>query len=1578
VGATLASPRPAREPPERSRKPAGGESVSPPQQEAVAEAAAAPGTPRYLSPGGGPVQAARELHAAQGPVGEAAQEATEEAAPLSQALDAASERTRETDLEPPALPEAADTERPQDGAARAREQAQRAAAGEPAQQEERPGEPAEPEAAPAQDGGGDGEADPGGEGQDAGSEGGAAGGNGGGAGGDGGTDGGPGTERARGSGAGSGADAATGKGGADAGLDSLEALGTGDLALIDTELAEHQRWGAAAQRVGAAGSAARADFVVQQAGAGALGGLGHAFGTGFVVGAGTKLAEVGVARLVTRLAGAALARSFPLPAIGAVIGGVMSAYDLATRDWSRTGETIGRFGEGASIYEQLANSIAAVSEIIGIATAVLNVIAGVIGAISIAMWVITVLTVGVATPLAATLSTIAGAIGIGTMILDGINAMVLQRLVTMFRALHTFTSNSDPLDVEQQGGRIGEAAGASAGFLGGMAGGLAGAGAAGAGARRLGLSHEPPAHVPDHETPPAAQGEGPTVTADPPPATEGPAAPGGEHPGATPEGPGQILPPPDPNMPMPEIPAPPPVPEIGPLPDYGPELPGHPEAPALPAEPQPVRIEPPGAPVDPTGPTQRPVDPTAPTERPAAPGEPAVPEGRRIADDQSAGASPSAPGPAAEPAPAGPAAPADPTSFADFDSLVREVGESPFGERLASEAMAPMQDVPRDTTRSAGAVRDAAYADIPNERPAGWDGPGGRQDQHWTKVRDATVNAAPGTPPATVEAINANRSPLQTPRAGEATLLLTTEGVPASEFANPAERGTDYFIDHDKTGRVGEPRRTRGAQGTLPFGPPEAPFEPSYRSEHRFADRYLIPEMRRQIAESRARAGLPPLDDVQLTVAAGEQARYVMEGVPATDLQQRPVQPWSGRVVEPARTPVQMLLAPEVLSPELHAQGRTVEVPSAGPRPEPAGQLPLDFNREAPNPNQLSLPLEEPASPRRAGEGETRSTEPLSDAEFEAHAAMAESMGMPRDQIQRGSRHTAYIPGSLDTLLIGPDINPLPEGQRPTGLANPANAALEPRAVLGHEVIGHREAELMGQARDEPWHEELQASARAGLHTPGLSPQQRWLLIQDAAARRRFQTREGEIYINTERPGDSGPGTSRGEPRPASAFRPQDQQPSVIVNWEALGMQPPEGAPAAPRSPSGTPDAAGPRPVPGAGTPRTATTAPPSTWSRMMPYIPGSGIVRGVGDVYSQWFGDERMRAPQGVTYDATARARIARGGRIGSAVGAAVGGGPVGAAVGGFVGQRVGEGVARRAEDFAAGRERGHEPIVEHVIPAYPEPPGTPQDMVNLQNRLIDILDARARAEQLERATGADAAHHEANAAPLDQFQQQTQATITATQAHEQAVAHREAANQQRQSEEGNVTSTLGNYADRAAGLAMITEPLRAFTAFTYLAHALPDSPNVLQGAKRGILKMNTDGQHFLEALDGADSAVQEQQAAQPARQGEIDANAGRIAAVSSGAAASQAQLRQSATQGQALAQRNDARAQESRGMEQRAGAAREQASGEAEETRGQIQSLSAQWQGWAAAHRRARELAVAQTRERMIAAGYRPRDGA
>jgi len=338
-----------------------------------------------------------------------------------------------------------------------------------------------------------------------------------------------------------------------------------------------------------------------------------------------------------------------------------------------------------------------------------------------------------------------------------------------------------------------------------------------------------------------------------------------------------------------------------------------------------------------------------------------------------------------------------------------------------------------------------------------------------------------------------------------------------------------------------------------------------------------------------------------------------------------------------------------------------------------------------------------------------------------------------------------------------------------------------------------------------------------------------------------------------------------------------------------------------------------------------------------------------------------------------TPDARVARAGTLGSVAGALVGG-PGGA----MLGARVGAGVARRAEDFNAGVARGAEPIVEPVNPAYPPPPGTGsrQELVDMQNRLLAILAARAQAEALQNAMAADAGHHEANSTPLADLNTRTGEAMTAAQAHQQATAQRSAANQQQQTEEGHVGSTLTDYGNRAAGLAMITGPLEGFTTFTSLAHLLPDDPQVLVGAKRGILRMNADGQRFLEALHGVDGAVAEQQAATPARESGIEANAGRLESTTAGNAASQGQLGVAQSGGAALAARNDARAADSRRREGQAGATGAQLDGQAEDTRTGIADLSGQWQAWAQAHRQARESAIAQTREAMVARGWRPRE--
>lgn len=297
---------------------------------------------------------------------------------------------------------------------------------------------------------------------------------------------------------------------------SVEDILTDKLALIDEELAEHQRWGQATKTVGTAESKERAQFVAKAASGGTEGGLKEGLIQGAKMGVGMKVAEKvlekgiakGAGMLAVRL-GTQVGKFTPVPGVGAAVGGVLAAYDLASRDWKATGEAIGRFGKGASIYDQLANSIEAVSNVLEVSTQILNVIAGVLGAITVVMWVLSVVTAGAMSPIAGTLTAISLAITIGTLALDAINALVLKQLITMFRALHAFTSDADPRDVSSQGKAISQAAGGASGFVGGLAGGLAGGAAVDKGLKFAKGKVSPP--VPEYPTPSAASGEGPTV-----------------------------------------------------------------------------------------------------------------------------------------------------------------------------------------------------------------------------------------------------------------------------------------------------------------------------------------------------------------------------------------------------------------------------------------------------------------------------------------------------------------------------------------------------------------------------------------------------------------------------------------------------------------------------------------------------------------------------------------------------------------------------------------------------------------------------------------------------------------------------------------------------------------------------------------------------------------------------------------------------------------------------------------------------------------------------------------------------------
>jgi hypothetical protein len=248
---------------------------------------------------------------------------------------------------------------------------------------------------------------------------------------------------------------------------NLDEISAEDLGLIHQELIEHEMWAQSGAVVGEAGSADRAAFIAQNVGAGAISG----FTTGLIMGAGSAI--------VGQLA----ARYVPIPGVGAMIAGGFAAYGLITKDWGAFGDAMSAMGQGDSEYERLANTINGISEILSLVCDIANVIAGIIGAISAVMWLISIVTVGAASPLAATLSSIALAIVSVTGLIGNINDRVLAPMVLLFRALHAFTSDADPREIEAQAGDL-QAGGSKIGGMFGSAAGGAAVGAAGKGVAR--------------------------------------------------------------------------------------------------------------------------------------------------------------------------------------------------------------------------------------------------------------------------------------------------------------------------------------------------------------------------------------------------------------------------------------------------------------------------------------------------------------------------------------------------------------------------------------------------------------------------------------------------------------------------------------------------------------------------------------------------------------------------------------------------------------------------------------------------------------------------------------------------------------------------------------------------------------------------------------------------------------------------------------------------------------------------------------------------------------------------------------
>lgn len=250
-------------------------------------------------------------------------------------------------------------------------------------------------------------------------------------------------------------------------------------------------------------------------------------------------------------------------------------------------------------------------------------------------------------------------------------------------------------------------------------------------------------------------------------------------------------------------------------------------------------------------------------------------------------------------------------SFADaeFDAILHDLRNSEFGFGLEAAKRRAPEPLPEDRTRTRAQVDAAAHGAARRQPPPGR--VPGAQIQHNTKTLDVTRNLPAGMHPLDVNVINENLMWLQSRRNLPSTVL----------HVDPHGGGTRFYIDDVPRGRIGD-AGARGEQLDL-FQPSPGPRQPDFGTEHKFMDNHLIPAVSQQIAEARARAGLPPLDPRMLAIAAGEQARWMIDGVSGSSR--------SGEVVDVA--------AAATARPAAEAQ-------PARPA-EPSAQLELPFNRPA-------------------------------------------------------------------------------------------------------------------------------------------------------------------------------------------------------------------------------------------------------------------------------------------------------------------------------------------------------------------------------------------------------------------------------------------------------------------------------------------------------------------------------------------------------------------------------------------------------------------------------------------------------
>jgi hypothetical protein len=1364
--------------------------------------------------------------------------------------------------------------------------------------------------------------------------------------------------------------------------DLLSGLQTGEVALIDTELAEHQRWGAALERVGTAQSLERAEFVAEAAGGGLLGGLASGAAMGMGMG----------------LVGRAAARFIPIPGVGGILSGAMSVYGLASRDWSATGVTISNFGEGASTYETLANSIAAIADIIDVVSNVLGVVEGIVGVLQIAVYAITagagiatVLTLGAAGPILAaalsaaeTLTTIALALGVVTTALDLINAGILQPAVLLFRALHAFTSEADPREVEAQGADIGTAAGA----IGGAVGGAIGARGAAVGGRPRTNAGDAPNTRPHADTPvPAAGGNGPLVRVEMPRIdADGPSvrveAPRvdidvGAPTAATGASRPAIRPPANPDAPVPDIPAAPRVPEIAPTPDYGP-APDHrpavdPLAPTIPV-------------VDPTGPTGRP--PGADSSVPASSGDTpgAMPSRPAIRPP----ANPDAPVPDIPAAPRVPEIAPTPDYGPEPSSIPRVDPFAPTQRpsRAAVDPLAPTERPSAPPSRRDSPEPDSTSEQLSLPYPARQPPPRGFVDpdnpqlhsnhlygqpiSRETRARlgqnvqadhviaqgkmrsmmgsDYDIRPQVEAPRTGQLALPGIGSPQATPRnyqnrfGGESSSALPVRPQDAANWSqveghlnqpvNVTNLPPGYGIRRDSNGNIVALPRNRGTA-----------VDAEATALH-IDDQGLIQPGSRGSAD-----GSENISHVQgsLTVLAETGRISDSEALPHTQATFRDRQ---ADVPEIARLRAQdgpRSHSTDLIDPSVQSRRRSGYEDQAAVDRAWLDQTGRAFQTRrmgerssVPHEDVHGRPILDAAGqPRMVPlvDGQNRRVESVADRLAEIQRQEGRPVTDLPDaatldaQLDAAWGETFELPASSPSRRVetpdtsGQTAMPWGESSLP---ANPRTRGGEQLSLdVGQSsAIASGEASSMGGGATRLPGGNDSGSAGSGggdgpmgppiIPTPTLS-------VGDSTSAATTDLLAPVSDMSASRLTDS---TIEPASRSEANTRPtQSEQPTTEhtpQTTDSTNSTVPSASPSSPISASQTLKIAGRAGRQGRINEANRNQEQGQEDQQESPTAPQQpGLATQLGQLFVP-----QAFAPEG---DAPTQQ------------------------------QREDAHRDRFAEDAQAGNIN-----VERVNPDYPPPPGTPQQLEAIQQEIENILAARAQAEQAEAEMESQEQVLETDQTPIQQAIDGADGGITAVQAHQEAVTRRGQSNQEQQQRQQETGGLVSGYPSRAAGLATLTIPLDIFAGFTSLGSHLPGDA----GAK--MREMNQDAVEIQNAFTQMGVAMVSQEEAQPERQTELSGQQSRIEATDAEATATNQSIEQSRQDGQVLQQENEA---------QLAGAklAKSEASDqgrildEAVATKQtQADSLTEQLQAWAVSHKATRHEAIEATAAQLEADGY------